>query len=320
MNNNVKKLSDIEASPVIRNRTWFNDLDQVYGTSISPTHNLGMPKGKISLWAGERGVGKSRLCIEVVKKFTTNYSDGKVLYFLTEAPLNDFAQWAVDDNWHYKHMVECSGANKIDEMVEIIYQVRPKLIFIDSVNQIEDFTGTAKSAKRLIDGVEDIKGLREATYDVGAHLILLGQMNGDGKTIKGGSSLPHLVDIELYVVIEDKNKGLFRIEVGTKHRYGRTDRTARFLHTDYGVNEASESVTNDLPDGYRRVSGLSQSGFITVGPDGLADTNDPEFLEHLEAHRLINNMNSESVYDPGDPGLGLHIKNRVPTLWERFIG
>ncbi len=230
---NVKKLSDIKASPVLRNKVFFDDLDELYGRSDLPEHNIGMPKGKISLWAGESGVGKSRLCIEVAKKFSVGYSNGVVLYIQTEAPLEDFASWAKDTTKYDK--IFCSGAETQKDIIDTIYLVKPKLIFIDSVNEIVDFIGNAKSSSRLIKGDETVKGLKQATHDVGAHLILLGQLNQDGKSIKGGTSLPHLVDIALSVTWKDKVNGIFKIEVGAKHRYGSRDKIAEFRHTNDGV-------------------------------------------------------------------------------------
>ena len=231
----VMKLSEIEAKPVMRIRTGFSDLDSVYGFSDLPEHNIGMPMGKISLWAGQSGVGKSRLCIEVAKRIFRNYHDGKILYFLTESDMSDFASWAKDTAQYNR--IYCSGENKIDEMIKIIYEVRPHIIFIDSVNEIDEFeNGNKREARRLINGVDDIPGLKQAANNTGAHIILLGQINQDGKTIKGGTSLPHLVDIALNIVKTDE-VGVFRVEVGTKHRYGSTENVALFRHTKDGVIE-----------------------------------------------------------------------------------
>jgi predicted ATP-dependent serine protease len=245
---NVKKLSEIEAKFPMRNKTWFKDLDYIYGrnTLEESPHNIGMPKGKISLWAGQSGVGKSRLCIEVAKKFSTNYNNGRVLYFQTESPLSDFASWAKDTKQYDN--IYCSGENRIDEMIKIIYEVKPKLIFIDSVNEIDEFeNGNKKEARRIIQGADGKVGLKIATHFVGAHTILLGQLNQDGKTIKGGTSLPHLVDIALNVVKTD-TAGIFRVEVGTKHRYGSTEPIAMFKHTDDGVVEHDIVLQENVPD------------------------------------------------------------------------
>lgn len=264
---NVKRLSEIEAAPIKRNRTWFNDLDILYGTSDLLEHNIGMPKGKISLWAGESGVGKSRLCIDVAKNFTTRYDGGKVLYFQTESPLSDFASWA--KNTKQYDMIFCSGEGHIDEIIKIIYQIKPHVVFIDSVNEIEEFEiGNKKEARRLIYGVGDKPGLKQVASDTGAHIILLGQLNQDGKTIKGGTSLPHLVDIALNVVKTDVF-GVFKVEVGTKHRYGSGETIALFKHTDDGVVEyvetesiESEVDPDDLPADYYDEQFLSEPAYI----------------------------------------------------------
>jgi predicted ATP-dependent serine protease len=233
---NVKKLSEIEAKPIPRNSTFFHTLDVVYGKSDLPVNNIGMPKGKISLWAGESGVGKSRLCIEVSKMFSTNYNNGVVLYFQTESPLSDFASWAKNTDAYDK--IYCSGEDRIDEIIKIIYKIQPKLVFIDSVNEIEEFeNGNKKEAKRLIKGVNGMPGLKQVTHDVGCHTILLGQLNQDGKTIKGGTSLPHLVDVALKVVWIDEQLGTFKVEVGQKHRHGSRENVALFRHNDDGVSE-----------------------------------------------------------------------------------
>ncbi|KKK83264.1 hypothetical protein LCGC14_2795140 [marine sediment metagenome] len=235
----VTKLCNIKAKPIPRNKTWFPDLDELYGRSDMPQgdelefNNLGMPRGKISLWAGESGVGKSRLCIEVAKQFSIGYRNGTVLYIQTESPLEDFASWAKDTSKY--NNIYCSGVETQKDIIDVIYNIKPKLIFIDSVNEVVDFIGNAKSSSRLIKGDDTVGGLKQAVYDVGAHLILLGQLNGDGKTIKGGTSLPHLVDIALSITWLDKPKGYFKVEVGVKHRYGSRKHVAYFQHTNDGV-------------------------------------------------------------------------------------
>ena len=298
---NVKKLSEIKARPIKRNRTWFFELDELYGISDLPMHNIGMPKGKISLWAGESGVGKSRLCIEVAKRFSTKYSDnGVVLYIQTESPLEDFASWAKDTTKYDN--IYCSGVETMDDIIDVIYHVKPKLIFIDSVNEITDFTGNAKSSSRLIKGEGDKPGLKQATHDVGAHTILLGQLNQDGKTIKGGTSLPHLVDIALDITWIDKKQGIFQAGVGVKHRYGSREKISKFRHTNDGVIEYINTPVSPtqpvLPVGYKRVKAMTQSGFCTVDMNGKPDTNDPEFLEHMANFRN-SRANEEDVKTNG---------------------
>ena len=230
---NYMKLSNIEAKPVPRALTGFNELDFIYGYSVFPQNTYwGMPMDKISLWAGTSGIGKSRLAIDVAKKFSMKDT---VLYFQTEASMEDFAGWAKNakqyDNFY------CSGENKIDEMIKIIYELKPKLVIVDSVNEIEEFcNGNKKETRRLINGENGSVGFKQAIADIHSHLILLAQLNGDG-SIKGGTSLPHMVDIALNLTPYCDDKSLFMVSVGVKHRYGRRDdeiHTA-FMHEENGV-------------------------------------------------------------------------------------
>ncbi len=240
---NVKRLSDIEAKPVVRCLTGFEELDYIYGYSTFPTYiQWGMPLGKISLWSGSSGIGKSRLCIEVAKKWSKIYYNAKILYFQTESTLEDFASWT-SNTADYPN-IYCSGENKIDEMIKIIHEVKPYLIFIDSVNEIEEFeNGNKHESRRLISGIDGKQGLKAAVNSVNAHLVLLGQLNQDGKTIKGGTSLPHLVDTALEIVPYHYSGSewvdYFTVEVGVKHRYGKKGTFTDFCHNDDGVDNVS---------------------------------------------------------------------------------
>ena len=68
---NVTKLSDLEAVPVQRLQTCFDELTWIYGYSKFPEGDIwGFPFMKTSLWSGESGVGKSRLAIELAKRLS----------------------------------------------------------------------------------------------------------------------------------------------------------------------------------------------------------------------------------------------------------
>jgi predicted ATP-dependent serine protease len=229
-------LADIDSTPISRCPTGFDELDFIYGYSpFTSKVAWGMPKGKISLWAGTSGVGKSRIAIEVAKNFTKTWSNHKVLYVQTEASLEDFAGW-VKNSSQYRNFY-CSGESNIKSIVETVYDLKPSLIIIDSINEIEEFsTGNKKETRRIINGEGNERGLRQAVNDVGGHIILLGQLNQDG-TIKGGTSLPHLVDTALNLTSVKDNKRLFNVNIGVKHRYGRRDNHiyGTWRHEEYGV-------------------------------------------------------------------------------------
>ncbi len=281
---NVKKLSEIEANPILRSLTGFQELDYIYGNSKFSKHTQwGMPQGKISLWSGDSGTGKSRLCIDVVKRWSKMYNAGKILYFMTEAPLGDFASWAKDTSQFSN--VYCSGEDQIDKIIEIIYQIKPQLIFIDSVNELEDFTVSAKFARRLIKGEDGKPGLKQVMNDVGGHLVMLGQLNGDG-SIKGGTSLPHMVDIALDF-IPYKGSDDFIVKVGIKNRYGKKNAQTIFTHIDAGVINVCESRLSDKT--WRATHGvpapIKRTG-VYIGEDGLpTDTITPAMQRGIDKQR-----------------------------------
>ncbi len=264
---NVKKLSEIEASPIHRCLTGFDELDWICGNSQFPTHTeWGMPQGKISIWSGKTGTGKSRLCIDVAKRWSQKYAAGKILYILTEAPLGDFASWAKNTT-DYPN-IYCSSEDEIDKIIEAIYQVNPDLVFIDSVNAIRDFSGNEKSVTRLIKGADDKPGLKQAVNDIGGHIVLLGQLNQDGKTIKGGTSLPYMVDVALDIIPSSTAINNFIVKVGVKNRHGKKDAQTVFTHIDSGV---INSCSNRLKDKFwRQAHGISEpiSTGSYIGEDG----------------------------------------------------
>lgn len=246
--NNVKKLSEIRATPIDRIETGLSELDWIYGMTKFPTHNVwGMPKGKISIWSGISGTGKSRLAIELAKQLLL--SSQKILYFQTESTLEDFAGWAKADNLSPDLLdrFHCSSSNNIDEMIEIIYQVNPTIVFVDSANEIVEFlNGTKKEARRLVNGIDGNDGLRDVVNKAGCHIILLAQLNGDG-SIKGGTSLPHLVDIALDLTpIKDRPDDEFAVKVGVKHRYGKKGCISHWKHHDAGVSCISNNRLEDI--------------------------------------------------------------------------
>jgi len=179
-NSNVKRLSEIESKPILRGTTGLAELDYIYGSSTFSDRVLwGMPKGKISLWSGSSGIGKSRMAIEVAKNLCKTNPATKVLYFQTEAELGDFAQWAKDAS-QYNNFY-CSGVTSIREIVTAIYQTQPHYVFIDSINEIEEFaSGSKKEARYIINGDHPgHHGLRDVCNQVGCHVVLLGQLNQD---------------------------------------------------------------------------------------------------------------------------------------------
>lgn len=257
MSKNYQSISDVRSSIVWRLFGIDKEIDWLYGVSrwnyrtekgeLKPTHIYGMPVGKISIWMGEGGVGKSRLAIHVAKKVVAKYKPNKVLYFQNEVDISTFAGWVGNNKLENFY---CSNATSLSEQIEIIKEIKPDLVFIDSINLIDEFnTGTDSSIKTIMDAYREViketndetrKNVRSSSY---AHVIFLCQLSKDGSA-KGSTALTHLSDTTITIT---KQNNCFKMAIGDKHRYGRTGDNLYSLwrHTDAGVERISNNRYKD---------------------------------------------------------------------------
>ena len=246
-------LNEIDSTPINRKFTGFDELDWLYGyTEVPEDSSLaiwGLPDGKISLWAGGGGVGKSRLAIEIAKSIVNQYSGiDKVLYFQNEVDLTTFANWI-------KGGIRPENINNffvsdsviLDEQLKVIKEIHPKLIIVDSINMIREYgSGSEKNIKLIIEGDGEQSGYRGICKSLPfSHIIFLSQLNKDGEA-RGSTVLPHLVDTVINLEkLEIANQ--FMVKVGSKHRYGRTgdEFFTVWEHHDGGVKCLSKNRYND---------------------------------------------------------------------------
>ena len=237
-----KKITDIKPEQVGRARTGYQEIDWLYGFTRFPNKVVwGLPQSKISLWSGQSGTGKSRAAIALAKSISTKMP---VLYFQNEADIGTFAGW-VNGGSPYLY---ASDATDLQSQINEINRVAPKVVIIDSINQLEEYgNGTKTDIKRIIEGYNGIKGYRDIVKERKIHIIIIAQLNQDG-TVKGSTTLTHLVDICFSLThYAHEGSGLFTIKVGNKHRCGRTGKQFHSVwsHEEYGVRCISDYSLED---------------------------------------------------------------------------
>jgi len=243
---NYLSIAEINQEPIRRIPTGIDELDWLYGLSKSPGYQSawGIPVGKLSLWAGAAGIGKSRVAIELAKSIVRQ--GYKILYFQLEADLSTFSNWVNKRNISNPNNFLVSSAKSLAEMLTIIQQVKPKVVFVDSINMITEFgNGTSREIKAIIEGDNKQRGFRDICNELRVHAIFIGQLNKNGET-KGSSTFPHLVDI-VFQIEPLGIDGYFVIRVGSKHRYGRTGEqfVTYWEHLEEGVRCDSEHRLED---------------------------------------------------------------------------
>lgn len=289
MSKKYTSISRITASSIFRISTGQPELDWLYGVStFSDGDHWGMPVGTISTWVGEGGVGKSRLAIDVARAKVIDGST--VMYFQNEVDLSTLASW-VRGNTELENFY-CSDVTSLADQMEIIKEVAPQLVFIDSINLVDEFgTGTAKSIKTIIDG------FRSVIRETGSHIVILCQLNKEGLAT-GSTALSHLPDTNLILTNHEND---FKVAIGRKNRYGK--KGSKFFgiwrHTDIGVecisnNRANDERTNEWPE---------------LGPIPIINTIDLGEIPELGPNPEMINMSSFFDEKPIDgPTL---VKNKV---------
>jgi predicted ATP-dependent serine protease len=115
--------------------------------------------------------------------------------------------------------------------MRIIQELKPSLVVTDSVQQIEEYNG-GRGAKNIVR-----KARTALSY--GGHLIFISQLTV-GKTPRGGTALPHEVDIVCTLERWDPvAPPIFVMTVG-KNRFGTTGRQVLFAHKEDGVECQSQ--------------------------------------------------------------------------------
>ena len=167
----VRRIQDIHPTFVRRLPTGFPELSWIYGlTRVGNQSTWGIPEGKISLWKGKEGVGKSRLAVELARKVARNPSRYRVLYIQSEVDENTFASLVKSDKKPVPDTFYISSSTSLPWQLRNIRTVRPHLVFIDSVNMLSEFrNGSDSNIKTIIDTY------RTACNETGCHIIILSQ-------------------------------------------------------------------------------------------------------------------------------------------------
>lgn len=234
------KLSEIKSEQVLRITSGIPELDRVLGGGLVP--------GMAVLIAGEPGIGKSTLLLELAKNFSDK--DGVVLYVAGEESASQIKvrseRLAVVTD---KALI--LESTDVDTAIGVVTNLKSKnsniknlgLVIVDSIQTLttSDLEGPAGSVGQVR---ECAARLIKTTKELGLPLLLVGHVTKEG-TIAGPKVLEHIVDTIL-TIEGDRFEGL-RIVRTSKNRFGPTDETGVFVMTDAGLQAADlNGLMSDL--------------------------------------------------------------------------
>lgn len=218
-------ISEVDASKAAHNLTGVPELDRVLGGGMVP--------GAVILLAGEPGVGKSTLLLDVAAKFARNEHGAapqKVLYLTAEesaaqVKLRAERIGAVADTLYLGAETDLGTA------LGQVEAVQPTLLIVDSVQTFS--SGMVDGAAGGVSQVREVAAsLIAAAKRLNMTTLLVGHVTKDG-SIAGPRLLEHLVDVVCQ--FDGERHSRLRLLRAVKNRYGQTDEVGCFDLTDDGI-------------------------------------------------------------------------------------
>ncbi|MDQ4085054.1 MAG: DNA repair protein RadA [Actinomycetota bacterium] len=201
------------------------ELDRVLGGGLVP--------GAVLLLAGEPGVGKSTLLLEVAAQSARAGKD--TLYVSGEESaaqvrLRAERTGAVHDRLYF------AAETDLGAVISHIEQVSPSLMVVDSVQTIgvPDLDGTPGGVTQVR---EVSAALTRIAKQRGLATVLVGHVTKDG-SIAGPRVLEHLVDVVLQ--FEGERNSRLRLVRAAKNRFGPVDEIGCFDLSDDGIVEVTD--------------------------------------------------------------------------------
>ena len=233
----IFKLQDIKIDENKRQKTGESELDGVLGG--------GLVSGMVVLVAGEPGIGKSTLLLQVAMK-----SKESVLYICGEESASQVALRAKRLGKTSTN-VSLLETNDVDEAINKIRENKPELVIVDSIQSMttSDLTGGAGSVGQVR---ECAQRLASSIKDLGSSIFIVGQVTKDGN-IAGPRVLEHLVDTVLW--FEGDRTSNLRLVRAIKNRFGATDEVGVFEMLENGLVGVSDPSTLLLAERVTKVPG-----------------------------------------------------------------
>lgn len=235
----VVKFTDYEVSDTQREKTGMSELDRVLGG--------GLVSGSVVLLAGEPGIGKSTLLLQICKTLATG--GRKVLYVSGEESRDQIKLRAKRlEGLESADSLYLLTETNVDTISEKADKLSPDIMIIDSIQTI--YSDTVASAPGSVSQVREcaLSFITKAKNE-GISMIIVGHVNKEGG-IAGPKVLEHMVDAVLY--FEGEKIRSYRMIRAIKNRYGSTNEIGLFEMTDSGLEEVpnpSEMLLSDRRDG-----------------------------------------------------------------------
>lgn len=217
------RFGDFSVPEYLRHSTGIGELDRVLGG--------GMVEGSVILLAGEPGIGKSTMLMQLCGQVGDSC---KVLYVSGEESKGQLKMRAdrLGINAEYLYVLT---ETDISAILAEYDRIKPDIMIVDSIQTM--YTDLSSSMCGSVTQVRECSSmLIERAKTDGASVIIVGHVNKEGG-IAGPKVLEHMVDAVLY--FEGDRRQPHRIVRAIKNRFGSTNEIGVFEMCESGLNEVA---------------------------------------------------------------------------------
>jgi len=214
------RIGEVDARRAQARSTGVSELDRVLGG--------GLVRGAVALVAGEPGVGKSTLLLDVAAKAARQ---GQIVLYVSGEESAAQIRMRAERIEAMAENLFLAAETDLATVLGQIHQTRPDLVIIDSVQTIA--SGEVEGAAGNVSQIREVAAsLIQVAKTRGISIVLVGHVTKDG-SIAGPRVLEHLVDV--VIQFEGERHSRLRLVRAVKNRYGPTDEVGCFDLSDVGI-------------------------------------------------------------------------------------
>lgn len=217
----ARPIAEIDVEPARARPTGVAELDRVLGGGLVP--------GAVVLLAGEPGVGKSTLLLDVASRVADG--EGQRVLYVTGEESAGQVRLRAERIGALSPRLLLTAETDLGTVLGHVEAAAPTMLVVDSVQTVA--SAQVEGAPGGVSQVREVAAaLIAAAKERDIPAVLVGHVTKDG-SVAGPRTLEHLVDVVCQ--FEGDRHSRLRLVRATKNRYGPTDEVGCFDLSEQGI-------------------------------------------------------------------------------------